>query len=50
VVHIKQKTIKHRPLEKLLDAFINILQGGKELSEVNTEYARPCFAARLWSS
>jgi hypothetical protein len=35
-VHIKQKTIKHHPLEKLLDAFINILAGGQGLSEVNT--------------
>lgn len=35
-VHIRQKTIKHRPLDKLLDAFINILAGGRGLVEVNT--------------
>jgi hypothetical protein len=35
-VHIKQKTIKHKPLDKLLDAFINILAGGDGLVEVNT--------------
>jgi hypothetical protein len=35
-VHIKQKTVKHSPLEKLLDAFINILAGGQGLCEVNT--------------
>jgi hypothetical protein len=35
-VHIRQKMIKHRPLDKLLDAFINILAGGHGLVEVNT--------------
>lgn len=35
-VHIKQKTVTHTPLEKLLDAFINILAGGQGLNEVNT--------------
>jgi len=35
-VQIRQKTIKHRPLDKLLDAFINILAGGRGLVEVNT--------------
>jgi hypothetical protein len=35
-VRIKQKTVRHRPLEKLLDAFINILAGGQGLCEVNT--------------
>jgi len=35
-VRIRQKTIKHRPLDKLLDAFINILAGGHGLVEVNT--------------
>jgi hypothetical protein len=35
-VHIKQKTITHTPLEKLLDAFVNILAGGQGLNEVNT--------------
>ena len=35
-VQIKQKVIKHTPLNKLLDAFINILAGGQGLVEVNT--------------
>jgi hypothetical protein len=35
-VHIKQKTVTHTPLEKLLDAFINILAGGQGVNEVNT--------------
>jgi hypothetical protein len=35
-VKIKQKTIKHTPLEKLTDAFIAILAGAHGLSEVNT--------------
>ena len=35
-VHIKQKTVQHTPLEKLLDAFINILAGGQGLIEINT--------------
>lgn len=35
-VHIRQKTVIHSPLEKLLDGFINILAGGKGLNEVNT--------------
>jgi hypothetical protein len=35
-VHIRQKTIKHRPLDKLLDAFMNILAGGRGLVEINT--------------
>jgi len=35
LVEIKQKTIRHSPLEKLLDAFINILAGGQGLCEVN---------------
>lgn len=35
-VHIQQKTVTHTPLEKLLDAFINILAGGQGLCEVNT--------------
>lgn len=34
-VRIKQKVIRHTPLEKLLDAFINILAGGKGLVETN---------------
>ena len=35
-VDIRQKVIKHTPMEKLLDAFINILVGGHGLVEVNT--------------
>ena len=35
-VHIKQKTIKHSAMEKLMDAFINILAGGHGLVEINT--------------
>jgi len=34
-VQIKQKVIEHTPLDKLLDAFINILAGGHGLVEVN---------------
>jgi len=35
-VTIRQKVRKHKPLEKLLDAFMNILAGGRGLVEVNT--------------
>ncbi len=35
-VQIKQKQVKHAPLDKLLDAFINILAGGQGIVEVNT--------------
>jgi hypothetical protein len=35
-VQIEQKVIKHTPLNKLRDAFINILAGGQGLVEVNT--------------
>ena len=35
-VHIKQKVIRHKPLDKLMDAFINILAGGHGLVEINT--------------
>lgn len=35
-VRIKQKTIDHSPLDKLLDAFINILAGGHGLVEINS--------------
>lgn len=35
-VQIQQKTIRHRPLDKVKDAFINILAGGHGLAEVNT--------------
>src|SRR5215216_6539717 len=35
-VFIKQKTIKHTPVEKLQDAFIAILAGAHGLCEINT--------------
>lgn len=35
-VVIGQKVIQHKPHEKLLDAFINIVAGGKGVVEVNT--------------
>lgn len=34
-VHIEQKVIRHTPTDKLLDAFINILAGGRGLVETN---------------
>lgn len=34
-VHIKQKVVKHRPIDKVKDAFINILAGGQGIVEVN---------------
>lgn len=35
-VRIPQKTVRHTPLEKLMDAFIAILSGAHGLSEINT--------------
>lgn len=35
-VFIKQKTVRHRPVEKLQDAFIAILAGAHGLCEINT--------------
>ena len=35
-VQIKQKTLQYRPLDKLLDCFVNILAGGHGLVEINT--------------
>jgi hypothetical protein len=35
-VHIRQKTIKHTPVEKLTDAFVAILSGAHGLCEINT--------------
>jgi len=35
-VTIKQKVIKHKPLDKLLDGFTNILAGGQGVVEINT--------------
>lgn len=34
-VHIKQKVLKHKPTDKMLDAFISILAGGHGLVEIN---------------
>ncbi|HSH02534.1 MAG TPA: transposase, partial [Anaerolineae bacterium] len=34
-VRIRQKTVNHTPLEKLQDAFINIMAGGHGLVEIN---------------
>ena len=34
-VKIQQKTVKHTPLQKLQDAFINILAGGHGIVEIN---------------
>jgi hypothetical protein len=35
-VQIKQKVLRYRPIEKLLDGFIMILAGGRGITEVNT--------------
>ena len=35
-VHIHQKSVKHKPVEKLYDAFIAILSGAHGLCELNT--------------
>jgi uncharacterized protein (DUF3820 family) len=35
-VHIKQKVIDHRPIDKLKDAFISIMAGGQGVVEINT--------------
>jgi hypothetical protein len=35
-VFIKQKTVKHKPVDKLFDAFIAILAGAHGLCEINT--------------
>lgn len=35
-LHIKQKVIVHKPVDKLKDAFINIVAGGHGLVEVNS--------------
>lgn len=36
MVHIQQKTVQHSPLEKLEDAFLNIISGGHGLVEINS--------------
>jgi hypothetical protein len=35
-VKVRQKVVKYRPSEKMLDAFINIISGGERMVEVNT--------------
>lgn len=35
-VQIKQKVLRYRPIEKVLDGFIMILAGGRGITEVNT--------------
>jgi hypothetical protein len=35
-VHIRQKVYDHQPIDKLLDAFINIVAGGHGVVEINT--------------
>ena len=35
-VEIKQKTVKHTPVDKLYDAFISLLAGAHGLVEINT--------------
>jgi hypothetical protein len=47
-VHIKQKTIKHTPIEKLTDAFIAILAGAHGLSEINTRVRSDCAVQRAF--
>ncbi len=34
-VKIQQKTVTHTPLQKLQDAFVNIMAGGQRIVEVN---------------
>ena len=34
-VHIRQKVLRHKPLDKLLDCLLNILAGGQGLVETN---------------
>lgn len=36
-VVIRQKTVKHRPIDKLLDVFIHILTGNQRMVTMNTE-------------
>ena len=35
-VHIQQKTVRHSPIEKLQDVFLNIISGGHGLVEINS--------------
>jgi hypothetical protein len=45
-VHIRQKVLRHTPLEKLLDCLLNMLAGGQGLVETNTR-VRPDRALQL---
>jgi hypothetical protein len=45
-VHIRQKVLCHKPLDKLLDCLLNILAGGQGLVETNTR-VRPDRAVQL---
>ena len=44
-VKIRQKTVKHTPIEKLTDALITILAGAHGLSEINTRLRGDAAAA-----
>ncbi len=41
-VHIKQKTVKHAPIDKLMDAFISLLAGAHGLVEITTRLRSMC--------
>ena len=45
-VHIRQKVLRHKPLDKLLDCLLNILAGGQGLVETNLR-VRPDRAVQL---
>jgi hypothetical protein len=36
MVHIQQKTVRHSPVQKLQDVFLNIISGGHGLVEINS--------------
>lgn len=44
-VRIKQKTVRHKPVDKLYDAFIAILAGAHGLCEINTRLRSDSVAA-----
>ena len=43
-VTIEQKTVRHSPLDKLLDALITILAGAHGLCEINTRLRRRLYS------
>jgi hypothetical protein len=50
MVHIKQKTVKHTPTDKLYDALISLLAGAHGLVAHQHALAyRPRLAASLWT-